>query len=140
MREKVFSIDPPRKGCEPALIERIGQISPRRVVYVSCNPDTLARDVALFARQGYALRELTPADLFPRTGHVECVGWLERMKYEQKARIALVCDPRGGFGRGYSAFGAAGDSGFGSACSSVAGAGVSVPLEFFPVSISSMVS
>lgn len=79
----VIVIDPPRKGCDPALIERIGTISPERVVYISCNPDTMARDVALFAKAGYELRELTPADLFPRTGHVECVGWLSRNETER---------------------------------------------------------
>ncbi|MGM9681847.1 MAG: 23S rRNA (uracil(1939)-C(5))-methyltransferase RlmD [Eubacteriales bacterium] len=74
----VVLIDPPRKGCEESLISRIAEIAPDRVVYISCNPDTLARDCARFRQAGYAVTEVTPADLFPRTGHVETVVLLER--------------------------------------------------------------
>lgn len=69
----VIVIDPPRKGCDEQLIGTIAELAPRRVVYVSCDPATLARDLKQFAELGYETREATPVDLFPRTGHVECV-------------------------------------------------------------------
>lgn len=70
----VVILDPPRKGCSPELIETVSQMSPSRVVYVSCDPATLARDLKLFAAKGYKTMEATPVDLFPRTAHVEtCV-------------------------------------------------------------------
>lgn len=74
----VIVIDPPRKGCDAQLIDTIVEMAPRRVVYVSCAPATLARDLKLFAEQGYETREATPVDLFPRTGHVETVALLEQ--------------------------------------------------------------
>lgn len=75
----VILIDPPRKGCDPALIGRIAAVAPARIVYISCNPDTLARDAVLFADAGYTIDEVTPADLFPRTGHVETVVLMSRV-------------------------------------------------------------
>ena len=66
-------IDPPRKGTTPALIAAIANEGVRKVVYVSCAADTLARDAARFLAHGYTLSPVTPVDLFPRTGHVECV-------------------------------------------------------------------
>ena len=74
----VIFLDPPRKGCEESLVKEIAAIHPRRVVYISCNPDTLARDVARFAEVGYAPGVVYPVDLFPRTGHVESVVCLKR--------------------------------------------------------------
>ena len=70
--------DPPRKGSTPELIGYIAERGFRRVVYVSCNPDTLARDCVLFKELGYEIGEVTPVDLFPRTGHVESVVCLTR--------------------------------------------------------------
>ena len=69
----VVVLDPPRKGCDPDLIETVAQMAPKRVVYISCDPATLARDLKLFVQQGYTPKELTPVDMFPRTGHVEAV-------------------------------------------------------------------
>lgn len=69
----VIFLDPPRKGCEESLVRQIAAIAPRRVVYISCNPDTLARDVARFAEVGYEPGVVYPVDLFPRTGHCEAV-------------------------------------------------------------------
>ena len=66
-------LDPPRKGCESSLIDTISEMSPKRVVYVSCDPATLARDVKLFSERGYSVQKAIPVDLFPRTPHVECV-------------------------------------------------------------------
>ncbi len=74
----VIVIDPPRKGCDKKLIEKICEISPRKVVYISCDPATLARDLAEFYKLGYTGIEVTPFDLFPRTSHVESVVCLER--------------------------------------------------------------
>lgn len=77
----VIIIDPPRKGCAAELVERVANISPRAVIYVSCNPDTLARDCAAFAKYGYITDTVYPFDLFPRTGHVECVVEMKRKEY-----------------------------------------------------------
>ena len=76
-RPGVVVVDPPRAGLHPRVVFRIAELRPRRVVYVSCNPATLARDVADFARHGLRLIETTPFDLFPHTPHVECVARLE---------------------------------------------------------------
>lgn len=69
----VIIIDPPRKGCEYSLVKTIAYMLPERVVYVSCDPATLARDLKWFAEEGYVPQEVTPVDMFPRTAHVETV-------------------------------------------------------------------
>ncbi len=75
----VAIIDPPRKGTTPELIAYIAERDIKKVVYVSCAADTLARDCAEFAKHGYAVDgSVTPVDMFPRTGHVECVVCLKR--------------------------------------------------------------
>ncbi len=71
-------MDPPRKGSTPELIEYLAARDFRRIVYVSCNPDTLARDCVLFRKLGYKIGAVTPVDMFPRTGHVESVVCLTR--------------------------------------------------------------
>ena len=76
---EVVIVDPPRKGLAPEVIEQIAEVSPERVVYVSCDPATLARDLARFADLGYETREVTPVDMFPRCAHVECVAWMEKV-------------------------------------------------------------
>jgi 23S rRNA (uracil1939-C5)-methyltransferase len=76
VKPDVVILDPPRKGCDAALIDTVAKMSPRRVVYVSCDPATLARDLKLFAEKGYATDRVTPVDMFPRTPHVECVALL----------------------------------------------------------------
>ena len=76
----VVIIDPPRKGCDSALIDTIVSMKPERVVYVSCDPETLARDLKQFAENNYSVEELTPVDLFSRTPHVETVAKLTRDK------------------------------------------------------------
>lgn len=77
-RVDVLCIDPPRAGSTPRFIEAACAIGPRRIVYVSCNPDTQARDIELFARGGYRLVRLAPVDMFPHTEHVETVAVLTR--------------------------------------------------------------
>lgn len=76
----VIITDPPRKGCPPELLEKIADSAPRALVYVSCNPDTLARDCKIMEKYGYTVKEAFPFDLFPRTGHVESVVLLSRGK------------------------------------------------------------
>ena len=74
----VIVVDPPRKGLSADVIEAIAAMSPERVVYVSCDPATLARDVKLLNARGYALRHAESVDLFPRCAHVETVCLLSR--------------------------------------------------------------
>lgn len=73
IRADVIVVDPPRKGCDEALLETILQMKPKRVVYVSCNPSTLARDLRILEDGGYRTVEVQPVDMFPHTVHVECV-------------------------------------------------------------------
>ncbi|RAP26713.1 hypothetical protein C2W64_01429 [Brevibacillus laterosporus] len=73
----VIVVDPPRKGCDEALLTTILQMQPKKVVYVSCNPSTLARDLKVLAEQ-YEVVEVQPVDMFPHTTHVESVCLLER--------------------------------------------------------------
>ena len=74
----VVVLDPPRKGCDEDLVQTVCRMAPSRIVYVSCDPATLARDIARFSDGGYTAREVTPVDMFPRTAHVECVALLQR--------------------------------------------------------------
>ena len=79
----VVVVDPPRKGLAPNVIETIASISPARVVYVSCDPATLARDLKLFDGCGYRAVEATAFDMFPRCAHVETVVLMTRAEKEQ---------------------------------------------------------
>lgn len=78
LKSDVIVVDPPRKGITQEVIDACVVMNPSRIVYVSCNVATLARDVELFAKVGYDLVKFTTVDLFPRTTHVECVGLLVR--------------------------------------------------------------
>lgn len=75
----VVVLDPPRGGCEEPLLRFIASLSPARVVYISCNPTTLARDCASLATLGYTTGEVTPVDMFPGTGHVETVVLMSKV-------------------------------------------------------------
>ncbi|OLD35900.1 MAG: 23S rRNA (uracil-5-)-methyltransferase RumA, partial [Armatimonadetes bacterium 13_1_40CM_3_65_7] len=72
-------LDPPRAGAGVVVMRAIGTLAPPRVVYVSCNPTTLASDLRELQRWGYAVTAIQPLDLFPHTPHVECVVQLERI-------------------------------------------------------------
>ena len=78
IRADVVIVDPPRKGLNADTIEALSRFAPRRIVYVSCDPATLARDVALLKERGYSLKSATAADLFPRCAHVESIVCLTR--------------------------------------------------------------
>lgn len=70
----VAIIDPPRKGLEAEVIEMIANIGIKKIVYISCNPSTLARDIKRFSENGYYTKEIQPVDMFPHTEHVECIA------------------------------------------------------------------
>ena len=74
----VIILDPPRAGCDQGLIDFVSRLDPKRIVYISCNPKTLARDVKQFIANGFNCSSVTPVDMFPRTGHVESVVCLTR--------------------------------------------------------------
>ncbi len=76
----VIVVDPPRAGCNQQLLRTIAEMGPQRVVYVSCNPSTLARDLAFLSQNGFQVRELQPVDMFPHTSHVETVVLMSRAK------------------------------------------------------------
>ena len=74
----VVVVDPPRKGCDKSLLEAISSMEPKTIVYVSCDPGTLARDLGILDALGYKTLEIQPVDMFPQTAHVECVARLEK--------------------------------------------------------------
>jgi tRNA/tmRNA/rRNA uracil-C5-methylase (TrmA/RlmC/RlmD family) len=76
--ESAVIVDPPRKGCDEAFLDQLDAFSPRRIVYVSCAPDTQARDVKYLCAKGWKVVSVRPFDLFPQTRHVECIAALER--------------------------------------------------------------
>ena len=78
LRPDVICVDPPRKGLAPEVVRAAAQMAPRRIVYVSCDPATLARDVKLFAAEGYGAARAAAVDMFPGTANVESVVALER--------------------------------------------------------------
>jgi 23S rRNA (uracil1939-C5)-methyltransferase len=77
-RPDVVVVDPPRAGLSQKVVRRIIEAAPKRIVYVSCNPTTLAPNAAQLVEAGYALRRVRPVDMFPQTPHIECVALLER--------------------------------------------------------------
>jgi 23S rRNA (uracil1939-C5)-methyltransferase len=77
-RPDVIIVDPPRAGLSQKVVRRIIEAAPRRLVYVSCNPTTLAPNAAQLVAAGYRLARVRPVDMFPQTPHIECVALLER--------------------------------------------------------------
>ncbi len=84
IKADVIVVDPPRKGCDEKLLDVIAQMAPERVVYVSCNPATLARDLKYLSERGYKVKEVQPVDMFPQTTHTESVCLIERGKSVNK--------------------------------------------------------
>ena len=78
VRADVVVVDPPRAGCTPTVLETFANMQPERIVYVSCNPASLARDIAILDELGYKAMKVQPVDMFPCTSHVECVTLLVR--------------------------------------------------------------
>jgi 23S rRNA (uracil1939-C5)-methyltransferase len=78
VRAEVVVADPPRAGLHPKAVTALAALTPERIVYVSCNPATLARDVGDLSRQGYHLEWVQPVDMFPQTPHIEAVARLSR--------------------------------------------------------------
>lgn len=78
VRPDVIVVDPPRKGCDESLLETMIAMKPKRIVYVSCNPSTLARDLRILEEGGFRTVEVQPVDMFPQTTHVECCVLLKK--------------------------------------------------------------
>ncbi len=76
-RVDALILDPPRTGCDPALLSGLVELKPARIVYISCNPATQARDIRRLLDQGFTLKSLRPFDMFPQTAHIEVVAVLE---------------------------------------------------------------
>jgi 23S rRNA (uracil1939-C5)-methyltransferase len=74
----VVVLNPPRKGCDESVLQRVAGLSPRKVIYVSCSPESLMRDLDIMKKLGYVCREIQPVDMFPQTVHVENVALLEK--------------------------------------------------------------
>ena len=74
----VIILDPPRKGCDDNTLTACAAMSPERIVMISCNPATAARDCKRLSELGYSVNKVRPFDLFPRTSHVECVALLDK--------------------------------------------------------------
>ncbi len=88
----IIVLDPPRKGCDEATLSAVVRMAPRRLVYVSCNPATAARDAAWLAKEGYRVERIQPVDMFPRTKHVECVILLSKLHSKHHIEIELKMD------------------------------------------------
>lgn len=92
LRPDVIMLDPPRKGCDETTLSAVVRMSPRRVVYISCNPSTAARDAAWLGQHGYRAEKVQPVDLFPRTKHVETVCLLSKLNAKQHIEVDIHMD------------------------------------------------
>ena len=91
-RADVIVVDPPRKGCDAALLDTIVRMEPEKVVYVSCDPATLARDLKILCENGYELKKIRAVDMFPMTVHVETVVLLSKLNAKQHIEVELNLD------------------------------------------------
>ena len=92
VRPDVVCVDPPRKGLAEDVVDTIADMGPERVVYVSCDPGTLGRDVKRFAGRGYTLKKAVAVDMFPRTAHVETVCLLSKLNAKEHIEVELDMD------------------------------------------------
>ena len=92
IRPDVIVVDPPRKGCAPEVLKAIRDFSPDRLVMISCNPATAARDCKELVKMGFAVEKIVPVDLFPRTGHCETVVLLSKLNTKQHIEVELNLD------------------------------------------------
>ena len=88
----VVFMDPPRAGSDEAFLASVVRLAPKRVVYVSCNPQTLGRDLKYLTAHGYEVVECTPVDMFPWTGHVEAVCLLSKLNTKQHIEVEVKMD------------------------------------------------
>ena len=88
----IVMLDPPRKGCDEATLSAVVRMAPRRVVYVSCNPATAARDAAWLEKNGYHTEKVQPVDLFPRTKHCETVCLLSKLNVKHHIEVEITMD------------------------------------------------
>lgn len=91
----VIVVDPPRKGCDQVLLKTMVEMAPKRMVYVSCDSATLARDLKWLDEHGYRLMEVTPCDMFGQTVHVETVALLSKLKTDKHIEVELEMDELG---------------------------------------------
>ena len=80
----VVLMDPPRSGSNEAFLSSVVKIGPEKVVYISCNPETLERDVKYLTKNGYKVKRAVACDMFPFTGHVECVIMMQYCGFDRK--------------------------------------------------------
>ena len=92
VRPEVVLLDPPRAGCEEKVLAAIAQVMPQRIVYVSCNPASLARDLAYLEQNGYQAEVAQPVDMFPMTHHVETVCLLSKLQSKEHIEIEVKMD------------------------------------------------
>ena len=84
--------DPPRKGLEASIIDKVAELNLKGVVYISCNPSTFARDVKLFSEKGYVLKKLQAVDMFPQTSHIETVALLSKLDVDKHISVEIELD------------------------------------------------
>ena len=92
LRPDVIVLDPPRKGCDNDTLQAVVHMAPSRIVMVSCNPATMARDAAILREMGYDLQCYRPVDLFPRTSHCETVCLLSKLQSKEHIEIEVKMD------------------------------------------------
>lgn len=88
-RIDVVFMDPPRAGSDLPFLKSVAALAPQRIVYISCNPETLARDLGFLCKNGYKVQKMQPVDMFPHTGHVECVVLLSQRRATEHIDIKL---------------------------------------------------
>lgn len=92
LKPDVVILDPPRKGCDERLLNTIIKVKPKRIVYISCKPSTLARDLKYLNSNGYTPQKIVPVDMFPRTCHVETVCLLSKLNAKQHIEVEVKMD------------------------------------------------
>ena len=93
LRPNVIVVDPPRKGLDPAVIDAVAEAQPDRLVYISCNPATQARDAALLKEKNWHIRKIQPVDMFPFTSHVETVLLMSQQKPDDTIHVGIDLKP-----------------------------------------------
>ena len=92
IKPDVILVDPPRKGLTESFIESSVSMEPKKIIYISCNPATTARDIKLYQELGYELKKVQPVDLFPQTHHVETVALLSKLDVDKHIDVEIKLD------------------------------------------------